>query len=269
MGHSNNQQLSNGNLTDENLTDENLTDENLNHDLNPQETLDSANHPEKSTVSDRKREANRQNAMKSTGPRTERGKRFSRLNALKHKLYADVTKLQLSGEDRAQFEDLCFHYWADLTPIGIAEELAVQRIAVYEWKYSRLWRYENAIIGMATHDVTTRQREERELRPKIKMPSRNAGGPPMSEDDVRALLAAEVLLDKSRELESNISQAQIDLQAVPHPVVLETIHRAQRAIERGLKDAYRQLFKAREWSQKFRMLDSDIKFKVDGDVITI
>jgi hypothetical protein len=43
---------------------------------------------EKQTVSNRKVQANRQNASKSTGPRTRRGKAFSCRNALKHGLFA-------------------------------------------------------------------------------------------------------------------------------------------------------------------------------------
>jgi hypothetical protein len=43
--------------------------------------------PKSVTVSERKLKANRENAKKSTGPRTSRGKGFSRRNALKHGLF--------------------------------------------------------------------------------------------------------------------------------------------------------------------------------------
>jgi len=39
-------------------------------------------------VSQRKLRANRQNALKSTGPKTRRGKAYGRRNALKHGLFA-------------------------------------------------------------------------------------------------------------------------------------------------------------------------------------
>ncbi len=39
-------------------------------------------------ISPRKIAANRQNALKSTGPKTPQGKAYSRTNALKHGLFA-------------------------------------------------------------------------------------------------------------------------------------------------------------------------------------
>jgi len=43
---------------------------------------------ERRVVSLRKLQANRQNALRSTGPRTARGREYSRRNALKHGLFA-------------------------------------------------------------------------------------------------------------------------------------------------------------------------------------
>jgi hypothetical protein len=52
--------------------------------------------PEKQPASIRKIQANRQNALKSTGPKSHRGKEHSRRNAIKHGLFVldpfNVTK---------------------------------------------------------------------------------------------------------------------------------------------------------------------------------
>ena len=45
-----------------------------------------------SIISEEKREANRANAQKSTGPRSAAGKLASRLNALKHGLCAEQAR---------------------------------------------------------------------------------------------------------------------------------------------------------------------------------
>src|ERR1039458_1264297 len=105
---------------------------------------------EKRTVSSRKLRANRQNASKSTGPRTPRGKAFSRRNALKHGLFAmDVYIATLTEwEDPDKYQNLLDRLAEDYQPVGTAEGLEVQRIAMCWWKISRVWRYENAQIAV-------------------------------------------------------------------------------------------------------------------------
>jgi hypothetical protein len=105
---------------------------------------------EKRTVSKRKLQANRQNALKSTGPRTPRGKTFSRRNALKHGLFAmDLYIAALTEcEDPDEYQNLLERLAEAYQPVGAAEELEVQRIAVCWWKLSRVLRYENAQIAV-------------------------------------------------------------------------------------------------------------------------
>jgi len=101
------------------------------------------------TVSPRKIAANRQNAQKSTGPKTPRGKRHSRRNALKHGLFAmDLYIVAITAwEDPDEYRNLLKRLAHDYQPTGAAEELEVQRIASCWWKLSRVWRYENAKIA--------------------------------------------------------------------------------------------------------------------------
>ncbi len=57
---------------------------------------------DKKQISERKREANRTNAGKSTGPRTKRGKNTSRFNAVKTGLFAKhILITAVDGEDGA------------------------------------------------------------------------------------------------------------------------------------------------------------------------
>jgi len=59
---------------------------------------------------------------------------------------------------------------------------------------------------------------------------------------------------------------EIDRHAVPHPVLLDTIHRAQKTAERGLTAAYKRFRSLREWRMKVKVDDS-VLFDHDGDII--
>ena len=97
------------------------------------------------TVSQRKLNANRKNAKKSTGPRTARGKAYSRKNAIKHGLFTrDFCEFILLGEVQAEYDLLLDDLHKEYEPIGRAEELEVEHIAVCWWRRQRAWRYENS-----------------------------------------------------------------------------------------------------------------------------
>jgi hypothetical protein len=79
--------------------------------------------------------ANRANAEKSSGPRTEEGKAKSARNALKHGLLAE--RLLLDGEDPEAWAALRADYFARLHPRGEAEARLVDRIAQLAWRRER------------------------------------------------------------------------------------------------------------------------------------
>lgn len=102
-------------------------------------------------TTNRRTEANRQNAAKSTGPRTAAGKGRSRLNALKHGLRAEQVVV-LGGpnpEDPRDFEDLRDGLIDDRKPAGALEELLVERLAVSFWRLRRAYRFEAESIAQA------------------------------------------------------------------------------------------------------------------------
>ncbi len=96
-------------------------------------------------ISERKLKANRENANKSTGPRTTRGKAVSRQNAIKHGLFVNyVTDFEALNEDPEKFKKLLHGFRDQYQPVGRAEEVEVERIAICYWRLKRAWRYENA-----------------------------------------------------------------------------------------------------------------------------
>jgi hypothetical protein len=80
-------------------------------------------------------DANRRNAEKSTGPRTEAGKAVSRMNGLKHGL--DARLIVIDGEDAEDFNALRDGLFRDLAPSSPTELILAQRLAVSAWRMRR------------------------------------------------------------------------------------------------------------------------------------
>jgi hypothetical protein len=96
-------------------------------------------------TSDKRAQANRQNALKSTGPKTPEGKAAVRLNAMKHGLLS--REVLLPGEDEAALKELGEHLRAELQPVGELESLLVERIVSSYWRLRRLGRVEAGIFA--------------------------------------------------------------------------------------------------------------------------
>ena len=86
-------------------------------------------------VSAAKLEANRRNALKSTGPRTQEGKDRSKMNAVTHGCRAET--LVMRDEDSQEFEARREAWMADLQPRGEAERRAVNDAVISSWRQDR------------------------------------------------------------------------------------------------------------------------------------
>lgn len=100
------------------------------------------------SVSEAKVEANRRNARKSTGPKTEEGKAVVRLNAMKHGILASeaVIKAGEGVEDAQAFADILQGLKEDFDPQSTLEELLLEKAAVILWRWRRVLRYELGAI---------------------------------------------------------------------------------------------------------------------------
>ena len=94
--------------------------------------------------SDRQIAANRRNAKRSTGPKTEQGKAKSSRNSLKHGLTAEL--MLLENEKPEDFEAFCEWLRSELKPVGIREEMCVDQLAQLRWRLRRVPGYEAAIL---------------------------------------------------------------------------------------------------------------------------
>ena len=106
--------------------------------------------------SEKQIEANRANAQKSTGPRTEGGKTRSRANAWKHGLSASM--LVAGGEEVGDFEDLRTALMDHHDPQSTLECELVERVAGILWRLRRAHFHEAAIIDAGRHNWIATQR---------------------------------------------------------------------------------------------------------------
>ena len=88
--------------------------------------------------------ANRQNATRSTGPKTPAGKAVASRNALRHGLLS--RDAVLPDEDEDLFRELHYAICAQLAPVGEIEEVLVERIVMCIWRLRRLIRIEAGVI---------------------------------------------------------------------------------------------------------------------------
>ena len=88
--------------------------------------------------------ANRLNAQRSTGPRTEAGKAVSRFNALIYGV--DAQSLVLPGEDPAALEALALEYHRSFNPSGPLEDYLVQNLVQADWSRRRYSRIEAQFV---------------------------------------------------------------------------------------------------------------------------
>ena len=89
-------------------------------------------------------EANRRNAQKSTGPRTENGKRRSRLNALHHGLAAEtVVEAFENPRSYKKFQAAIVSHYAPQSPV---EHELVLRLASLLWRLRRATSIETGLF---------------------------------------------------------------------------------------------------------------------------
>ncbi len=102
-----------------------------------------------SGTSPKQLEANSRNAQRSTGPRTPAGKARVKFNALRHGLLAKsvILPIRSRSEKRSHFDALLIQLIDELKPVGILEDMLVEKIAVSYWRLRRALRAEGGEIS--------------------------------------------------------------------------------------------------------------------------
>ena len=89
--------------------------------------------------------ANRQNAQKSTGPRTTEGKAVASQNSLKHGLSS--ASAVIPDEDPAEFALHRDQLFAELAPSTPLESMLAERLVTLSWRLKRTSRLQNQTIN--------------------------------------------------------------------------------------------------------------------------
>src|SRR5438132_7169944 len=110
--------------------------------------------------------ANRENAQKSTGPKTPEG-RAVRLNGIKHGL--TTSALVLNGESESDFENLLDSMQAEHQPSTATEEALVTQIAMAAWRLRRLHHIEAGVFVIRTSDLSDWIERHPELDPASRL----------------------------------------------------------------------------------------------------
>ena len=169
-------------------------------------------------------EANRANALHSTGPATPEGKARASRNALKHGLLS--REVVLGTEDRAEFEAFRDGLAADLSPEGDLEAVLAERIAGQWWRLKRVARMEAKLI----------EHDEGCAAAGAAGALGGAGGAGGAGDALRGA-AGGALAGAGDAL-----AASLGAKYCPY----ETLRRYERAIERGLDGSMRQFREAQK-----------------------
>ena len=206
----------------------------------------------KRACSQRKLEANRANAKKSTGPRTPEGKARSRLNGLVHGLCASLAVLP--GEDPGVLRRFAASLYADLRPRGPAEAVLVDQYVSIAWKLRRLGSVEGRLTGFHLGNDLSEFIKERDAyawaadKPGFKEMAERYGPPP--EPDPQP--AAEWLLaefQKGSGIMLRLMDLEIRLRATLQSTLrqLKDLRALRRRQEEEERDADERAWEPGEW----------------------
>lgn len=99
-------------------------------------------------ASEKQIQADQQNALKSSGPKSAEGKRTVSGNRITHGILSK--KLLLAVESAEEYQALLDGLTADLSPVGMLGLTLVEKLAVVIWRQWRLVAAETSAIELST-----------------------------------------------------------------------------------------------------------------------
>ena len=126
-------------------------DQDLNEKLD--ELIDQwvADRPQKPPVSERRLAANRANSKRSTGPKTEAGKKRVSKNAIRHGILSNTAVLDFECQE--DFDQLAINFRTQFLPTTPTESLYVDAMISTHWRLLRIRTIETAYLNRRAHDA--------------------------------------------------------------------------------------------------------------------
>ena len=162
--------------------------------------------------------ANRQNAQKSTGPKTAEGKAVVAQNAIKHGLFAQENVIKC--EKVSDFNRFREELMAGLAPVGGVEALLAERIVSLSWRLKRVERMNSEVIDAMIAIIKT-DSWHKELRADAGLLDSETGRSELvlgwvTNQDFSDSQVLERLLVYEKRIESSLYKAMNELQKLQH-----------------------------------------------------
>jgi hypothetical protein len=121
--------------------------------------------------------ANRQNAQKSTGPKSAEGKAVVAKNAMKHGLF--TTETVIKGENQADFALFREKLLEEFDPQGAVETMLAERIVSLGWRLKRIVRIQDQVFDVMIEkdEPSPYQKQLRSMMPKSMRDDPRGAGP--------------------------------------------------------------------------------------------
>ena len=159
-------------------------------------------------------DANRKNSLKSTGPKTPKGKAAVSQNSFKHGIYA--VQATFPGESQAEYDDHHDRIFAEYNPEDSTEIILVERIATLSWRLRRSNRIQLAAVNSLHNSY--RNSSARRLSSLLKPKNDDTPPPPdleLGDITVKDFANSKVidgLLMHERRIENSLYKAILEMQ---------------------------------------------------------
>ena len=188
--------------------------------------------------------ANRRNAKKSTGPKTEQGKAASARNAIKHGLCARqvIVNSNYLEENEDDYEALLNSLYKDLKPRGLLQMALVRRIANCLWRSERAPAAETARINKNLNDIDRILKYNEILDKYADMPDVLLNSTQLSQKEIQELsdiVGDRLILDATSGYEIHRHESRLDQQLHRNLKALFRLqHRRKRPCNKSLQQKH-------------------------------